>query len=130
MSPRAEACYAKFADNLSLAERLEQTLPDQKQWSCVVLFYATLHLLNAYLIDKKQISLAPSSTEHAERKKAMNRCPELRDAPKKYRQLKDLSESVRYDAGFKYTDAHHQQARTIVNRIIAIVESKLGKAKM
>jgi hypothetical protein len=52
-------------------------------------------LINAYLIDKGNVRFDPSSSEHQERKNALARCPELRDAPDKYRKLKDLSESVR-----------------------------------
>src|ERR1700739_2299514 len=103
MSDRAKAGYEKFKKNAALAERIEEKLPDDNEWACVVRFYAAVHLMNTYLIDKSQVRFDPASAEHTERKKAMDRCPELRDAPKRYRQLKDISESVRYDAGFKYT---------------------------
>jgi hypothetical protein len=78
--------------------------------------YAAVHLVNTYLIDKSRVRFDPASAEHTERKKAMDRCPELRDAPKRYRQLKDVSESVRYDAGFKYTDDHHKDVRANFSR--------------
>src|SRR5579883_2580186 len=108
LSAAAQACYEKFRYNVALATRLEEKLPDDRAWSCVIRFYAALHLINAYLIEKSQLQFDPASTEHKERKKAMDDCPELREAPKRYRQLKDLSESVRYDAGFTYTDQHHK----------------------
>ena len=128
MSNRAQACYEKFKDNAALAARIEEKLPDDKAWSCVVRFYAAVHLVNTYLIDKSQVRYDPASAEHTERKKAMDRCPELRDAPKRYRQLKDVSESVRYDAGFKYTEEHHKDVRANLAKIIAIVEPKIKKA--
>lgn len=128
MSDRAKACYDKSRDNLALAARIELKLPDDKSWSCVVRFYSALHLLNAYLIDRGQLRFDPGSTEHAERKKAMDQCPELRDAPKRYRQLKDISESVRYDAGFKYTDENHKDVKAYLDKILAIVEPKIKKA--
>jgi hypothetical protein len=127
MSDRAQACYEKFKENAALAARIEDKLPDDKAWSCVIRFYAALHLINAYLIDKSQVRFDPSATEHSERKKAMDRCPELRDVPKRYRQLKDISESVRYDAGFQYTDEHHKQVKANLEKIIAIVEPKIKK---
>lgn len=128
LSDRALACYHRFQENLALAARIEEKLPDDIAWSCVVRFYAALHLMNAYLVDKTHVRLDPVSTEHTERKKAMDRCPELRDAPKRYRQLKDLSEAVRYDAGFKYTSEHHKDVKANLDKLIAIVEPKLKKA--
>jgi hypothetical protein len=127
MSGRAKACYEKFSENVALAVRIELKLPDDKAWSCVVRFYAAVHLMNAYLIDKAQARFDPGSAEHMERKKAMDQCPELRDAPKRYRQIKDISESVRYDAGFKYTDEHHKDVQANLNRIVAIVEPKIKR---
>ena len=52
MSDRAQACFAKFQENVARAARIEEKLPDDKAWSCVVRFYAALHLVNAYMIDK------------------------------------------------------------------------------
>jgi hypothetical protein len=127
MSERAQASFAKFQENVARAARIEEKLPDDEAWSCVVRFYAAVHLINAYLIDKSQVRFDPASAEHTERKKAMDRCPELRDAPKRYRQLKDISESVRYDAGFKYSDEHHKAVKTHLDRIVAIVEPKIKK---
>ncbi len=127
MSNRAKLCYEKFKENATLATRIEEKLPDEKAWTCVVRFYAAVHLMNTYLIDKSHIRLDPASAEHTERKKAMDRCPELRDAPKRYRQLKDISESVRYDAGFQYTDDHHKDVKANLDKIIAIVEPKIKK---
>jgi len=125
MSAHAQACYEQFKENSALAARIEDKLPADKAWSCVVRFYAAVHLINAYLIDKSQVRFDPSAGEHTERKKAMDRCPELRDAPKRYRQLKDISESVRYDAGFKYTDENHKQVKAHLDKIRSVVEPKI-----
>src|ERR1700677_3168897 len=125
MSEQAKACYEKYKLNLALAAKVERQVPDDLGWSCVVRFYAALHLINAYLIDRSCLHFDPGATEHKERKKAMDRCPELRDAPQKYRQLKDLSESVRYDAGFEYTVEHHKSSKSIFDKIVAIVDSKI-----
>ena len=127
MSDHALACYRKYQKNVIVAERLAERLPEDREWSCVVRFYAALHLVNAYLIDKSQIHFDPEAAEHMGRKKAMDRCPELRDVPKRYRQLKDISESVRYDAGFHYTDANDKDIKTHLDRIVAIVEPKIRK---
>ncbi len=57
----------------------------------------------------------------------MERYPELRDAPHKYRQLKDMSERVRYDASFDYTPEFHRMSITFFEKIIAIVEPMLKR---
>ena len=103
-------------------------LPRAADWVCVLRFYAGLHLTNAYLIDKGNIRFDPDSTEHKERKQAMARCPELRDAPEKYRRLKDLSEDVRYKVNFAFTDQHAEFAKSLLAKIVAVVEPKLKKA--
>ena len=128
MSERAQACFAKYRENLTLAQRMEEQLPDNKGWNCVVRFYAAVHLVNAYIIDKSHIRFDPALAEHTERKRAMDHCPELRDAPKRYRQLKDISEAVRYDAGFKYTHENDRDAKALFEKVVAIVEPKLKKA--
>lgn len=128
MSERARACYNKFRENVGLAERMERHLPGDIGWTCVVRFYAAVQLINAYLIDRSHVRFEPASAEHTERRKAMDRCPELREAPRRYRQLKDISESVRYDAGFHYTAEHHKDVKAHLDKIVAIVESKITKA--
>jgi hypothetical protein len=125
MSDEAKECYQKYHDNVAFAVKLETNFSDNSAWSCVVRFYAALHLMNAYLIDKANVRLDPSGAAHLERKKAMERCPELRDAPSRYRELKDMSEWVRYDAGFVYQASHHRKAKSFLDKIAAIVEPKL-----
>jgi hypothetical protein len=127
MSDQATACYEKYKHNAALAAKMERQFPDDLGWSCVVRFYATLHLINTYLIGKPSVHFDPISTEHKERRKAMEQCPELRDAPQKYRQLKDLSESVRYDAGFEYRMEDQKNSKSIFDKIVAIVDSKIKK---
>jgi hypothetical protein len=127
MSEDAQVCFEKYLANAAFARKLEEQFPDDAAWSCVVRFYAALHLVNAYLIDKSNVRLDPAASAHIERKKAMDRCPELREAPRKYRELKDLSERVRYDAGFQFTLDRHQMAQAFFEKIVAIVLPKLKK---
>ena len=68
MSEKAKRCFERYLRNLALAVEVEK-LSDGAGWSCVVRFYAALHLINAYLIDKGSIRFDPSSSEHQERKK-------------------------------------------------------------
>jgi len=127
ISDEAQECYERFQASAGFARKLEEQFPNQAEWSCVVRFYAALHLVNAYLIDKRNVRLNPAATAHADRRKALENCPELRDAPKKYRELKDMSERVRYDASFNYTSDLHEKSKAFLTKIIAIVEPKLKK---
>jgi hypothetical protein len=128
MSESARHCFERYKDNLALAQELEQNLDDERGWCCIVRFCAALHLMNAYLIDKPSIRFAPGSSDHNKRRAALERCPELRDAPDRYRRLKDLSEALRYDAEFEYTADQRDLSIVWLNKIVAIVEPKLKRA--
>jgi hypothetical protein len=79
------------------------------------------------LVGKSNVRFNPASTEHKERKSAISQCPELRDAPDKFRRLKDLSELVRYNVDFEYAIEDDAFAKSLLDKIVAIVESKLKK---
>jgi hypothetical protein len=128
MSEPARRCFERFNENLALAVEMQERLDDDRGWCCIVRFYATLHLINAYLIDKPSVRFTPSSSDHTKRRAALDRCPELREAPDRYRRLKDLSESIRYDAGFAYTESLRDFSIAWLDKIVAIVEPKLKKA--
>jgi hypothetical protein len=127
MSHNAANYFALCQTNAALAAEMEKQFPAHRGWNCVVRFYAALHLMNAYLIDKRNIDFDPESTEHKERTQAMVRCPELRDAREKYRWLKNLSESLRYDVRYAYADEDRENSIAWLEKIIAIVEPKLQK---
>jgi hypothetical protein len=73
------------------------------------MFYAAVHLVNAHLVQKTNVSFDPKAAPaaHQTRSEAMRRCPELGKATVKYRELKDLSEAVRYDAGYVFDVTVH-----------------------
>ena len=125
MNERALGHYVRYKHNVELAQRILQSLPEDSDWSCVVMFYAALHLMTAYLVAKHNVSFDPMESGHPERKRAMEKCPELRDSPLRYRHLKDISEQVRYDPGFVFGKHHLEQARGHLNKITGIVEPKL-----
>jgi hypothetical protein len=127
MNEIAREHYNKFQHNIELAQRIQKSLPADSDWSCVVMFYAALHLITAYLAIKQNVSFDPSKSGHPDRKKAMERCPELRDSPLRYRNLKDISEQVRYDPGFVFGKHHLELARGHLSKIASIVEPKLKK---
>ncbi|MBI3822481.1 MAG: hypothetical protein HY289_07355 [Planctomycetes bacterium] len=128
MSENAADYHALFLTNVALATEMEKQFPAHRGWTCVVRFYAALHLMNAYLIDKQNLRFDPESTEHKARNHAMAQCPELRDAREKYSWLKNLSESVRYDVAYEYADEDRADSIAWLAKIVAIVEPKLKKA--
>jgi hypothetical protein len=128
MSDVAAKYHALYLANVALAMEMEEKFPTHRGWSCVVRFYAALHLTNAYLIDKPSLRFNPESTDHKERTQAMAQCPELRDAPKKYRLLKDLSEWVRYNVKYVYAAEDCDESIALLTKIVAIVEPKLKRA--
>lgn len=128
MSQLAQSHHDRYKHNVALAERVEAALPEDRDWSCVVRFYAAVHLVTAYLVVKSNVIFDPDATSHADRKKLMEACPEIHNKMKhEYRRLKDLSESVRYDAGFAYGDAHHSDAKACLQKIVSVVEPKFKK---
>lgn len=127
MSATAAQYYERFKAAVALATEMEEQFPNHDGWTCVVRFYAVLHLMNAYLVDKQNLRFDPESTEHKARTHAMSRCPELRDAPQHYRNLKNLSEAVRYDVKYAYADEDREKSIAWLTKIVAIVEPKLKK---
>ena len=127
MSDVARLCYQKYEENIALAALLEIHAPDDGGWIAVVRFYAALQLMNAYLVDKTNVRLQLDSAAHDHRKKALDKCPELREAPKRYRALKELSEAVRYDPGFVFDAHHREESKNLLAKVIAIVAPKLPR---
>jgi len=127
MSEQAACCYRKYLRNTVLAQTLEERLQDDDGWSIVIRFYAALQLMNAYLLDKRNVSLKLDDTAHDQRKAAMAKCPELREAPQKYRALKSLSEGVRYDPEFVCAPHHREESKKLFAKIVAIVDPKIKK---
>lgn len=55
MNERSRLHYSRYLANVALAQRMEAALPDALDWSCVILFYAALHVLGAYLTTKRNV---------------------------------------------------------------------------
>jgi hypothetical protein len=75
MSEKARRHFDRFTENDAPAAKIESLVPDALPWACVLRFYAALHLINAYLVDKGNIRFDPGATEHKERKQAMGASP-------------------------------------------------------
>ena len=55
MSEKSASYYARYLRNVALAEKMDNEFPDHEGWTSVIRFYAAVHLMNAYLVDKKGI---------------------------------------------------------------------------
>jgi hypothetical protein len=88
------------------------------------MFYAAVHLLDAYLTTK---SFAFPIDSHRNRNRAIRQSPELRRFGTCYRELQDLSEQIRYDPGFRYQANHHARAKQNLARVVSVVEPKLKR---
>jgi hypothetical protein len=106
------------------ASAYAQTFEADAAWTIVFRFYAALHLTQAYLLAKGIPRFEASS--HAERDRAIRDATELtRRFSCDYRDLKNLSESVRYDPDFVATPNDHQNAQAWLGVVESIVKPKL-----
>jgi hypothetical protein len=124
MSDKAKAHFDRYQQIGALAHRMEAALPGDRDWCCVVMFYAALHLLDAYLCTK---TFAFEIDSHVNRNLAIRQSPELRRFGSSYRELQDVSEQVRYDPGFLYKTVHHVNARANLAKVAAVLESRVKK---
>ncbi len=85
----AEQHQAQALRNESVADRLAAL--GEFEWAITCLFYASLHLIQAYL---RQSDV--TTTNHFQREWQMRRTPLLVDIPS-YRLLKTYSENARYE---------------------------------
>lgn len=128
--PRRDECrnhYERSKLDRALADRYQTTLgKDFPDWEIVIRFYSALHLLQAYLITK---NVRFHASKHSERGKALMASPELRNMRTAYRMLQDVSEQVRYDAGFTARPEDVETARENLEQVSRILVPKL-KARL
>jgi hypothetical protein len=107
------------------AQRLNE--PGFRDWEIVACFYASLHKLEAYFAFKPPENY--DVARHDDRWRAIKDSPELTKAyfHYDYRELKNLSESVRYTAGFIAPDEDIERARYLLNRIGSVLDGKIAR---
>ena len=92
-------------------------------WEIVFLFYAGLHLTDAYLATK---AARFAATNHSERKRAIKACRELPDRFRAaYESLQELSTSVRYEPRYVPRMVDHDSAKSHLKTVEQFLESKL-----
>ena len=106
--------------NARRASTLEQA---GDAWEIVLLlFYSSLHCVQAYLYTK---AVRFHAEDHVAIAKAIGASPELRNIAPAYKRLRELSQSVRYDPGFVVTDVHRQDARKDAWNVDNLVRPKV-----
>ena len=99
-----------------------------RAWSIVVRFYSALHLVQAYLLTKGDRFEAK---RHQDRENAMREAPELSKGKaarcyQGYRMLKDLSEQVWYEPGFRPRREDFLSCLSNLEAVRSTVEPKLA----
>jgi HEPN domain-containing protein len=83
---------AKAQKNRQLSTALETQLTDYRDWQVITVFYAAVHLVQAYL--RAKTSAYPQT--HQERDELINRLPDLKPLYVPYNELKRVSVKSRY----------------------------------
>jgi hypothetical protein len=108
-----------------LADEFAPAHPRFPDWEIVIRFYAAVHLLQAYLLTKNARFHVET---HADRFRAIDASPELvknRNFRRAYSLLRDLSERVRYDAGFVTAPLHIDAARVHLELVERVLVPKI-----
>jgi hypothetical protein len=121
----------KTLDHLRVAERnrdLARTLlaqselaPEPWEWVAIILFYAAVHYVNAYLWERYH--LAPRN--HDERTRGVHHDTALSSCYLSYDTLKDDGFHARYNEGFTLSEA---DARALLNGELRAVEASVMQA--
>jgi hypothetical protein len=107
-----------------MAKRLESLSPSDDGWHIVTMFYAALHLVDAYLSTKPDW-LPPQS--HSDRRSSLIQYPEMKRLGNSYRELQNVSEDVRYSADYVYETEMTREVKRDFHRVIAVIEPLLLK---
>lgn len=111
----------KARKNIGLAQDLTNLKGDYRDWRTIALFYAAVHLVQAYLRDKT----TEYPQTHAERDRLINANPHLRTIYPSYRELKQLAVTARYTClptnDFDVSEAQKQLAviQAHIDRLLA-----------
>lgn len=99
-----------------------------REWAIVMRFYAALHIVNSYLVTKDESFDVHS---HSERERLVKKYPELSWESKArpfytaFKELKAVSEQVRYDSRFLAQSSDVLRSETNLDRVISYLATKL-----
>jgi len=128
MDERSRAHLDKSLRFAEEAERLA-ALEGLTEWAIVAFFYASLHVIDAYLTAKNGADYDPP--DHRARQRAIEARPELYtgrggQVARGHKALSDLSRDVRYNPGYVARVQDVDRARQLYKDVDAIVRPKLG----
>lgn len=112
----------RFRHMAASARRQSESSPDDREWACVALFYAALHLLDAYLIAKQP---GANLDTHSARNRAIAVNSELRRFGNAYRMLQNISEEIRYIPTHSTSPEEWNTAQSSFAKIVAVIEPLL-----
>jgi hypothetical protein len=126
VNDEAKAHYDKWIRNRTLASRCRASLSsDGEEWAIVIAFYAAVHIVEGYLRSKDSRFWA---RDHVERVKKLREAPETRTVAALYGNLRDLSESVRYQPVFSPNEVDFTNANEWLTKIESILKARLAIA--
>jgi hypothetical protein len=119
--PTSDQHYRKALKNIDFYESVSSTHPD---WAMTGLFYAALHLVDAYLATKTVDGLHPENHNH--RDDCLGKVSELKPIYGHYRALQDFGHRARYKMN-AYTqtqvdDAHDKYLKPIKEEIDRLLD--------
>ena len=117
--------YARWKHNRGLARVCRTRFIDGQEWAIVLSFYAAVHIIEGYMRTKDERFW---SEDHVRRVKSLRQSPEARQVAALYRDLTDLSESVRYQPGFQPKDQDFDHARDWLHRIESMLKGPFSRA--
>jgi hypothetical protein len=83
----------KIADNAEFLRSIDASSPVGIGWAITVLFYSSLHYIEAYFVSRKR-----GFNNHHSRASGIQNDPVIRSLYTDYRTLENLSREARYDA--------------------------------
>jgi hypothetical protein len=110
---------SQFEHNQAVAQRL--ALSTDFDWAMTALFYAGLHLMQAYLV-----RIGVTAETHIQRERQILMIPELSPLMDAYRMLRDHSEDARYECrAFSREEFEAIRGGTFAS-VVTHVQSLLG----
>ena len=109
--PKYYEHLTRAKENERLARTLDLTTGVGADWAIIMLFYAALHRIDAYLAGKNFHPL-----NHQQRDEEIENNGSLTNIYSDYRRLKDMSREARYNIA-DYTERHFKIAEDRLRRI-------------
>ncbi len=110
----------QFERNTAVAQKLSESA--DYEWAVIALFYAGLHLVQAYLVRG-----GIDAKNHSQRNREIMRNEEMRAVHESYRALRDDSEYARYECG-RFSQQEFEEIRGgTFNRIVTHVQALMEK---